>query len=473
MKPTHIIRTMLAFAVLGLTACGGGSSGGGGLLPSDSRNALSSSSSTSSSSSSSSSISSSNSFISSTSRSSSSSSSTSSSSSANEDSLEDVRAWQPSAPNASALYDCALADTTSELCTLEELPLLGMQTETPSVADIMGRVLVSHDWMAERFEEVLLAYPEEILPLFRGLTAIVIDDDIRPAFYSSNTGAIYLDPFYLWTNNAEKTTINPKEDYRAGFSDPLAFRDWGRYLHNGDYAFSYGSLDNTQARPIADVVLISARLLLHELAHVNDFLPYDSYSSLTTTGTVPQAIDSLANGRVSDQLSQYSALTSSVLSGLGQVMYRGATPSVAQTQLTAAEVGAEFEADAAADSYAYSSQFEDLAMLFEIAIMKRFWDLDYQVVFVEPIGDAIYCDEYLIGWAGLNWLGDTDVKDRAMFVTNALLPDVDLTMFYQDLAAPTLSSTGDWCLPAPSAAMLAKPTAPQPVNPLHFQLHPH
>lgn len=390
------------------------------------------------------------------------------------DNITDVRAWKPSAPYGDVIYDCALKIYENEACSLETLPLLGMETTTPTTEDILGRLLVSHDWMGERFAALLAEYPATMLQLFSGLTAIVIDDDIRPAFYTSHTGAIYLDPDYLWTTVSEKKTINPKEDFRSNYSDPLAFRAWGRYLKNGSSAFSYGSLDDNNPRSFNDVVLINARLLLHELAHVNDALPPDSYPSLNRSLTVDQAATTLTSGLLSDQLSDLYPLNSSVLSGLGQVMYQGATATNEQRSISAAEAGAEFESDSAADTYAYSSQFEDLAMLFEIAMMKHYWGLDYEMTFVTPTGTQQYCNEYLIGWAALNWIGASHVKTRAMFVTNTIIPTEDMTSFYANLPDTSIYSGGDWCLSTAPTDGQAKPQnrLTTPVNPAEFELHP-
>ena len=71
---------------------------------------------------------------------------------------------------------------------------------------IMQRLVVSHDWMGQRFKEVLDILPAEILQLMSGVTAVVIDDDIRPSYYTNWTGAIYLDPANLWLTNDDSLT---------------------------------------------------------------------------------------------------------------------------------------------------------------------------------------------------------------------------------------------------------------------------
>ena len=46
-----------------------------------------------------------------------------------------------------------------DYCTFGELPLIGMETNSPTVDDIMQRLVVSHNWMGQRFQEILETYP--------------------------------------------------------------------------------------------------------------------------------------------------------------------------------------------------------------------------------------------------------------------------------------------------------------------------
>jgi len=114
-----------------------------------------------------------------------------------------------------------------------------MENTQPSVADILDRTLVSHEWMGQRLEELLTTLPDEILLLTRSLTAIVIDDDIRPAYYDVNTGAIYIDPNFLWLTVEEARTINPQDDFRSEFTRPLNFRSFFRYVKDDEQAYIF------------------------------------------------------------------------------------------------------------------------------------------------------------------------------------------------------------------------------------------
>lgn len=363
-----------------------------------------------------------------------------------EEDFDDLKPFSTTATYSAVITNCAKADKASEYCNLATLPLLGQEVADITVPDIMNRLVISHDWMANNFEEILYLLPPEILPLFKGLTAIVIDDDIRPAFYTTSTGAIYLDPAYLWVTVAEKSTINLKEDYRAGFDDALVFNALGFYTSGNNYAFNFGSLTDNNSRQIEDAMYTLARLLLHELAHVNDFIPPSSYAGLDTSMTVSEVATSLTAQRPSNVLKTTYPLTSQLHIDLAQVMYFGDVATTAQRTISAQEAGLAFEPDGASDHYGYSNQFEDAAMLFEAALMKQFFDFDYDVSFVDTPANPSACDDYVVRWGEFNRIGDTNVKARAQYIIGELLPDLDTTMFFQNLAGPTWMTNGiSWC----------------------------
>lgn len=361
--------------------------------------------------------------------------------------LADTRVYKQNSPYSSVIASCARADENSGLCSLNTLPVLGMDFNDPGIPQIMDRVVVSHDWMGERFEELLYEMPSQMLTLFKGVTAIVIDADIRPAYYTASTGAIYLDPAFLWLSVEEKRTINPKADYRAGFDDPLAFRHLQRYVKNGQQAYQWASLTDNTVREMDDIVLLAARLLFHELAHANDFIPPDSYDNLDSSSTVADTVSNTSEHWLSSRLTDQAPLSSEIMFSLSKVMYAGATPSIDDLEVTAGEAGNAFRPDGAGDDYGYTSQFEDLAMLFETSMMKYFFDADYELAFTSVPENSNFCDDYLIGWGVRNRLGDPTVKPRALFTVQQMLPNEDFNTFFETLDPPTEIS-GDWCISA-------------------------
>lgn len=371
-----------------------------------------------------------------------------------ESDLDDASAFKPASPYSRVIAECVRPQDGENACLLSELPLLGMEYDTLTTDRIMERVVVSHAWMGERFETLLGEFPSEMLPLFKSVTAVVIDADIRPAYYTTSTGAIYLDPAFLWLSVEEKQTINTKQDYRSGFDDPLAFRQLNRYLKDGNYAYRRGSLTDNSTRELADITLLAAQLLLHELAHANDFFPADKLDTINDRQSVADATQELSEDWISSRLTRNTPLESDTMFSLADVMYRGETPSDADLEITASEVGDAFEPDGAGDDYGYTSQFEDTAMLFETAMMKYFFDTDFEIAFTSVPENASSCRSYIIGWGVRNRIGDNNVKSRAQFVSSEILPQLNLDMFYQDLEAP-MDISGDWCLdPSPSSAAL-------------------
>ena len=363
-----------------------------------------------------------------------------------------LRAYEDASPYSEYLVDCIRPDNDSnELCSLNKLPLLGLEVANPSVQDIMNRVAVSHDWMAVRFEDVLNALPPEVLPLFSGLTGVVIDDDIRPSFYTSSTGAIYLDPAYLWLTVEEKRTISTDEDPRGAYNDPLNFRSVSRYVQNGEYYVGYSSLEDDQTRPFSDSLLLLSRLLLHELAHVNDFIPPSSYDELDTSLTVGQVTSAMVNQRISNTLASSYPLSSPLLYSLADVMYFGVTPDEALRDVDALEVADEFEPEGASDHYAYATQYEDAAMLFENTMMKYLYDIDYELAFTDAPEDERYCNYYIIRWGQRSRIGDSEVKERAQYIVGEILPELQTELFFQNLEPPAqLPVDGDWCAIQPA-----------------------
>lgn len=379
--------------------------------------------------------------------------------------LSDIKVYFESSPYEQNIAQCARAKSVEESCILDDLPFIGMESGSPDIDMIMSRVVVSHNWMGLRFSQVLEQMPRAILPLFSAVTAIVIDADIRPSYYDNFTGAIYLDPRYLWLSNTEKQTINKKADYRSGFDDPLAFSIFSRYMKSGNYAYGYWSLDGSETRQLEDIKLPLARVLLHELAHANDFLPPGSERNLDSSANVASALINLPVPLLSSELATRDPLTSDLMRSIAGVMYRGNTPSEQDLSTTATQAGSAFGDDVASDDYAYTSQYEDLAMLFENTMMAYFFDATHEIGFATPkFASAYYCDEFTISWGSLNRIGDPLVKERARFVSTEVLVGEDLSAFFFALPAAESTST-NWCI-RPSSSIASMSHARQSVKPV-------
>ncbi len=333
-------------------------------------------------------------------------------------------------------------------CKLTTLPFIGQVSNAPTKATILAQTVVSHPWMATRFGQLLDQMPTDIFQLFRGVTAIVISADIRPSHYRPDTGAIYLDPADLWLIKSERDTISQDEDFRSGFSNGLGFRSLWRYVKGGQDAFGYFPLNGpVTSRSINDIVPPMADLLFHELAHANDFMQPASLAQLNSQLTAEAAIESVASARISTSLLMQSPLNSSIQYGLADVMFWGETATTAQKSLTPLQVGLDFEVDGANDSYNYSSQYEDVAMLLEEVLMKYHYQVDRQVAFTDaPPATNATCADYVVRWGINNRIGQPLVKARAQLIVQKLLGVTDTTKYFTNLPTPHSMMIGvDWC----------------------------
>lgn len=364
-------------------------------------------------------------------------------------------------------------------CKLSALPFIGQKTSAPSKTDILAQTVVSHPWMATRFGQLLDQMPNDIFLLFRGVTAVVIAADIRPSHYRSDTGAIYLDPADLWLNADERATISKEEDYRAGFSNGLAFRSLWRYVQGNKYAYEYYDLDGViSSRSINDIVRPMARLLFHELAHANDFMPPAFVAQVNPQVTALDAISNLQSSFISTGLKLQSPLNSQMQYDLGRVMFRGVTATDVQKTLSAEQVGLDFSIDGASDSYNYSSQYEDVAMLFEEVMMKYHYNIDRELAFTDapPTADSS-CSYYVVRWGVRNRIGIPLVQSRAKLIVNKVLGINNTTAYFAAVPVPRSMVNGvSWCSSISSNLSnldgVSQKIADQPV-PVRDLLPPH
>ena len=139
----------------------------------------------------------------------------------------------------------------------------------------MNRVLVSHAWMGDVFEQFLLTLDPsgDVRRLLNGVTAVVIGAHVRPSMTYFVTGAIYLDPDDLWLLPAQRDVIDEQPDYRSSFDVGLRYSGPWRYVLNGEYAWYSYAASARATRALDDVHYSLIRVLYHELAHASDALP--------------------------------------------------------------------------------------------------------------------------------------------------------------------------------------------------------
>lgn len=379
-----------------------------------------------------------------------------------------VQPYRSDSDYAQQLVPCALAEQPQQSCTLDRLPLIGMDSVYPSVDDIMDRVLVSHQWMGQRFEAMLHALPADVRVLMKPVTAIVLAEDIRPSYYWSLTGAIYIDAYHLWRNADEKSTFTEFVTFDNGAqeSTTLPFHAWWRYVKENDFAYAMGAGWEDSQRDLDRSMMRLAAVLFHELAHANDYFPPTHIEQLEPGWTVVDAREQMRAQRASTALYDLSPLASPVMQNMAQAIHRQAELTGDNANMSAEEVGLAFQMGLANDDYAYISRFEDVAMLFEETMMLRHFGVQRDVAYVTratSVADAD-CDDYKVAWGMRTRIADPAVSPRAKLVAEALMPSRQWQGFFAELpAAQFLSFGSGWCqslVVGNDAAARAEPTHP-------------
>lgn len=355
-------------------------------------------------------------------------------------------------PYAAALSACVYhpALEPNKLCSLSRLPLLGQQTRgaMPSIEQIMDRVLVSNDWMGEVFERFLREQDPQgdFRRLLNATTAIVIGGRVRPAFYWSYTGAIYLDADFLWTTAAQRDTVSEAADPRSDFGNALGFATLWRYVQDNQYAGgSYPVLERRE-RPLSQLSYVLGRLLYHELTHAGDFMPPRVQLLARTDLPVWLASDALGQ-TPSELLQQRAPFLSQEMVELGRVQFFGATATPQQRAWGPVEITNFFSSDRVNDDYSYALPAnqtvprEDAAMLAEEAMMQLRYGVLRDVAITPALVSGASSADLIVHWGQRGRIGESSIRPRVALVLQQTMPWLE-SGIEQRLAAPLALRSG-------------------------------
>jgi hypothetical protein len=350
----------------------------------------------------------------------------------------DVKPYRSDSPYANSLNTCIYNNTVDSSCTFSALSLIGQQTSTPTIDDILARLLVSHPWMGDRFKQYLeqsVAAPD-MLKLLRATTAIVISYDIRPSFYWTATGAIYLDANNFWMTPEERDTLNDQPDFRSGFSNELQFRIPWRYVKdNRSYlSSSQYPISERLERQFADLEASVTWLMYHELGHANDFFPPASWDEISNNFSPLRYFDE--NPPNSSQFSLSFPLNSVDMKALAQVSFAGDDATNLQKTMQPSDVALLFEPDNAAAYYSYSTIREDYATLFERFMMAYRMGVSADVAVTNDDSDLI------VTWGQRDRISEWNVRPRVTEVVEQILPELDVESLQSKLPDPELMQAG-------------------------------
>lgn len=375
----------------------------------------------------------------------------------------DMFAYNSNSPYLNALEACVYNNTVERSCTFSQLPLLGQQATVPSVEDVMDRVLVSHGWMGDRFKEFLenSATGEDMRKLLRATTAIVISYEVRPSFYWTATGAIYLDAANFWVTPQERDTLNASPDFRSDFGSDLTFLIPWRYVKDNQSFIRRDIYPRTErlTKSFSDMEASVSWLMYHELGHANDFFPPQSWSQVQGSDSpLTYANDNEAN---STAFSNANPLDSQEMKDLGQVSFFGALATAEQRSYSPDTITSFFEPDRAPAYYSYSTIREDYATLFERFMMLYRLGAVADTAIVEQDDD----DQYPVTWGQRNRINDDSVKLRTAIVVEQILPELDVQVIQESLVGtqmltPGISYFDQIDLSEEASTQLGKPSSP-------------
>lgn len=337
--------------------------------------------------------------------------------------VADTSPYVTGATYADALRRCTYAGSATQACSMAELPFLGMETGAVTLDDVMSRTLVSETWMGDNLRTALQTLPPDLIALFGSITAVVIATDVRPAYYDPNTGAIYLDPDFLWLTVAQRNQVPDTPDPRSDFGRDLSFVMPWRYVRNNQPLTVF--LNQDGSRDPDQIVEILGFLLYHELAHAVDFMPPAKMTGLAPSLTVLQAINTGAP--LSSSFVNTYPLTSQVIRDLAAVSFLGETATATQRNLLPEDLVDEFANDGATQYYAYTTQYEDFATLFETVMMKWRFGYDKDTAIASPSSTGSSADA-VIAWGERGRIGAQQVMTRALDVGQRMYPG-DLAEF--------------------------------------------
>ncbi len=351
-------------------------------------------------------------------------------------------------PYRNVLISCV--ESRSRICTLQRLPFIGLDTSSPAIEDIMNRVVVSHRWMGERFEQILRAMTPDtiraVLNMSRSITALVISYDIRPSHYLPASSSIYIDPLLLALTEEENDTVDQTSDFRSNYGRDLMIQGTWRYVDDeNQYLYSL-SLEN---RDLQDVIRYTARLLFHELAHANDYYTFQTISANSCPTCAPVELIALSD-RVSrnfgyrrDASPEEYYLTDENVHRYAQIRYLGRPSTTPDRAWNAEQFGDWFGEDTSVHDYSYSTNREDVAMLTEATLMKYLFDADIDIAYF----DKDHPDDIITGLSPITWgergrIGKPEIARRARKLFSVMVPGIVPDQFFDTIEPPQRLQSG-------------------------------
>ncbi len=348
-----------------------------------------------------------------------------------------VVAAKKNSPYRHALNTCLYGTQRMSPCSLSELPFLGQDKETPTLEDLMNRVAVSDDYLGANFEILLKKLPEsaqhQIFLLARSVTGIVISDDIDRSYYSSTTGAIYLESRYL------NLDLN-----LCGFrtSSTITQAEETKSIESVKQLSFVGLFGLVRSKPVLDNIDCLAQTLFHELSHAADSLPASLVSHAPRNQNAAELIQTTRGQRVSDLIAKKYPLRSRLLHQIATILYQNQVPHDEEKRATAQEIAEEFEKDLAVSLYSYTSQYEDVAEISEAFLLLSTLGISKLIVFAPA---TVTVDElnnhcYHSTWGRYRRFMEPSMREKVRFIMERILPEYAKSVDWNALTSSSVVS---------------------------------
>jgi len=365
--------------------------------------------------------------------------------------VDDAKVFDVDTPYLENLVDCAQRSFDSA-CTLAELPMMGQDVLQPSIDDIMNRVVVTHDWTAVRFRQILESAPANVLGLFKPVTSIYIGSDNDDTSYSFSRGRLAIDINDLWINIEEKSAVAPSDsDGGDSEDDGLVFTPKRRTLIGDEFVYQ-GSGDDF--RDFSTITLPFFGEMYWSLAYANNLVPATAFASLQSTQTVGEVIDMNESMHLSELLYADTTLTTdNSYLYIAARAYAGdetLVPDGFIETVNAVTAGAELESQGKVRLWSYRNRRVDFATLFQTAMfrMNHRVYVDDGLVDKHEGFDILGCDDEVVGWGMRNRIASPLVAARARFVLeNILGQTAEVEQFFASgIGTATIMPVGaGWC----------------------------
>jgi hypothetical protein len=323
-------------------------------------------------------------------------------------------------PYRSQLKDCA-SRSNENACLLDELPMIYQDVKEPSVSDIMNRVLVTHDWMGLRFQQLLEQMPREALKAFAPVTHIVVGGDgTRTTEYDAYGNVLTIGPRVLWLTADEKLSLFEETDGGGGTTDEmdsLQFDFRYRFMKNDSYALWFESMESRELYQLYGRFQTS---LFYSLAFANNISYAAVIDDLPTDISTVEVFDDYYAGLSTELYNQPGvSVGSEILNDLSFSYYEDdVAPTELENTYLPDYVGGLFADDGMPVFYSYRNRWSEVRRLLQLGMLQYFDDIYIDVAFTNPEPDfeVLGCDDARIGWGVRNRLANPAVAGKAKFL---------------------------------------------------------